>query len=223
MKRLLFWLAVIAAIFFCICLLSLFRPEIDLKIDIFSVWAGINIRESILTRGVVTIILTPVLGIPVYNAIFALIAMGSDQLPDNLFGDQVHKFRTGARILMIVACIGFIGLFGFLGYGALNGQSPTIGAVIAIGCAALCLFMIYILVWAFRYYVKIDGAMVEAMNLTMSVTAVPIIDLTKIERIDQSLEYHLHFQNGERLRISFFVRGLDDLFDTINTRLKGRP
>lgn len=221
MKRFLFWLAVITAIFGGIYVLGLFRPQIDIQIDALSAWTGVNIRESILTRAVVTIILTPILGIPVYNAILALIAMGSDRLPDDLFGDQVHKFRTGARILMIVACLGFIGLFGFLGYGALNGQSPAIGVFIAISCAALCLFMIYIMVWAFRYYVKIDGTMVEAMNLTMSVTAVPIAELTKIERNDQALEYHLHFQNGERLRISFFVRGLQQFFDAINVRLEG--
>jgi hypothetical protein len=202
--------------------LSLFRSQIELKIDALSARTGVNVRESVLTRGVVTIIMTPILGIPVYNAIFALIGMGSDRLPDDLFGDQVHKFRTGARILMIVACLGFIGLFGFLGYSALKGQSPAVGVIIAIGCTLLCLFMIYILVWAFRYYVKIDGAMIEAMNLTMSVTAVPIAELTKIERNEQALEYYLHFKNGERLRISLFVRGLEQLFDAINVRLESR-
>lgn len=222
MKRFVFWLAVIAAIFGCIYALSFFRPQIDLQIDALSARSGIDIRESVLTRAVVTIIMTPIVGIPVYNAIFALIAMGSDRLPDDLFGDQVHKFRTGARALIIAACLGFIALFGFLGYNALNGQSPSGGAIIAIGCTFVCLFMIYILIWAFRYYVKVDGAIVEAMNLTMSVTAVPIAELTKIERNDQALEYHLHFQNGERLRISFFVRGLDQLFKAINVHLESR-
>jgi hypothetical protein len=192
-----------------------------MQIDALSARTGMNIRDSILTRGAITILLTPVLGIPVYNAIFALIAIGSDKLHEDLFGDQVHKFRSGARILMIVACLGFIGLSGFLGYSALLGQSPTAGVIIAIGCTAICLFMIYIMVWSLRYYVKIDGTMIEAMNLTMSVTAVPIAELTKIERNDQALEYHLHFQNGERLRISFFIRGSERLFDAINAGLDG--
>ena len=159
------------------------------------------------------------MGIPVIGAIFALIALGSDSLPRDLLGYQEHRLRSGARILIVVACVGFIILFGFLGYEALNGQSPIVGKIIASLCAGICLFMIYIMVWAYRYYVRIDQSMIEGVTLKMQTVSAPISELLKIDRDEQAMEFHLHFLNGERIRVSFYIRGVQAFFDKLNARL----
>ena len=220
MKRFLFWIFVIAAIFGCIYILSLFRPQIEVQIDALSDRFGVDIRESVLTRPIVTIIMTPIMGIPVYKAIFALIQLGGDSVPDDLFGAQVHRLRTGARVLIVVACLGFCGLAAFLGFEALNGQSPLVGRIIAVGCAAICLLMIHILFWAFRYYVKIDQTVVGGHTLKMTKISAPLAGLTRVEPNDQAMEYHLHFETGKLIRVSYYIRGLQSFFDTLDARLE---
>lgn len=220
LKRFLFWIAVIAAIYGCIYGLSFFRPQIEIQLDALSERFGVDIRESVLTRGVMTIIMTPILGIPVFGAIFALISMGTDSTDDDLFGAQVHRLRTGARILIVVACCGFFALSAFLGWEAFNGENALLGSAFLAISAAVCLLMIFILIWGFRYYVKIDQLMVEGVTLTMSKISMPISKLERIERNEQALEYHLHFEEGERIRVSFFIRGLEKFLTTLGAKLE---
>ncbi len=169
--------------------------------------------DGVWTRGILKIVATVLVGVPIAGLMWSIAALGSDRAGTDIHGYTTLRLRAGARYFFSVAAFALAGLFIFVA----TEDSDVLAFnlfMIAFGCAFL-FGGIWILIARVRY----DNMAIFATEYTGIVRRHEWADLEALDINREAQEYHLRFRTGRKARISFYYQGVNDLIALAEEKL----